>query len=282
MPAVTDRLVDTSTVHARTADPRSEGPRARNDRVLFKRRDQGDRAARDALIERFLPLARSIARRYEHSGEPLEDLVQVASLALVNAVDRYDPARGYAFSSYAVPTIAGELKRYFRDRTWAIRPPRDLQERVLRVEAAAHDLAADFDRAPTVPQLAAAIGCDDEEILEALHARHARGALSLDAPAAGQDEHGEVLQDTLGSGEDGYAQAENRAELERLLRVVAPRTRIVLRLRYELDLTQAEIAALLGVSQMQVSRIIRGAIDRLGLIAAHDQQLLENRCALAA
>jgi RNA polymerase sigma-B factor len=282
MPAVTDRLVDTSTVHARTADPRSEGAHARNDRVLFKRRDHGDRDARDALIERFLPLARSIARRYEHSGEPLEDLVQVASLALVNAVDRYDPTRGYAFTSYAVPTIAGELKRYFRDRTWAVRPPRDLQERVLCVEAAARDLAARCDRVPTVPELAAAIGCGDEEILNALYARRARGALSLDAPAAGQDDHGEMLQDTLGSGDDGYAQAEYRAELERLLRIVAPRTRVVLRLRYERDLTQAEIGALLGVSQMQVSRIIRGAIDRLGLIAAHDQQLSENRCPLAA
>jgi RNA polymerase sigma-B factor len=131
MPALTQRSPATPPAGPPTL---RDDPRARIDRVLFARRDDGDLRARDELIKRFLPLARSIARRYEHAGEPLDDLIQVASLALVNAIDRYDPAQGYAFSSYAVPTIAGELKRHFRDRGWAVRPPRSLQELSLRVD----------------------------------------------------------------------------------------------------------------------------------------------------
>lgn len=277
MPAVTDLPI----VEARTSHPCCDDARTRMDRALFARRDRGDLRARDALIERFLPLAKSIARRYETSGEPLEDLVQVASLGLVNAIDRFDPSRGSAFSSYAVPTIAGELKRYFRDRTWAIRPPRGLQECTLRVEAAARELTARLNRAPTIPELAAATDYSDEEILEALQARRARAALSLDAPTGLRDDHSEMLQDTLGSSERGYAHVEARAELEGLLRVVAPRERLALRLRYERDLTQAEIGALLGVSQMQVSRILRAAIEQLSLVATHDHQAVADRCPVA-
>jgi RNA polymerase sigma-B factor len=274
MPAVTDLPI----VEARTPHPRCDDERARMDRALFARRDQGDPRAREALIERFLPLAKSIARRYETSGEPLEDLVQVASLGLVNAIDRYDASRGCAFSSYAVPTIAGELKRYFRDRTWAIRPPRDLQECTLRVEAATRELTARLDRAPTIPELAAETDCSDEQILEALQARRTRATLSLDAPTGLRDDPSEMLHDRLGSSEHGYAHVEARAELEGLLRVVAPRERLALRLRYERDLTQAEIGALLGVSQMQVSRILRAAIEQLSLVATHDHQLFADRC----
>ena len=262
--------------------PREDQARARMDRVLFARRDEGDRAARDALIERFLPLARSIARRYETSGEPLEDLVQVASLGLVKAIDRYDPSRGCAFSSYAVPTISGELKRYFRDRTWAIRPPRSLQELTLRVEASARELTARCDRAPTVAELATALGCSDEKILQALQARRGRDALSLSASPGAGDDQAVALQDQLGSNEPGYARAEARVELEGLLRLVPPRTRLVLRLRFERDLTQAEIGALLGVSQMQVSRIVRAAIEQLNAIATHEHDLLRDRVAIAA
>lgn len=257
-----------------------EEDRARQDRELFARRDHDPRS-RAMLIERFLPLARSIARRYDHTGEPLDDLVQVASLALVKAVDRYDPARECAFSSYAVPTIAGELKRYFRDRTWAIRPPRELQERTLRVQNAATELTAALDRAPTVAELADALGCSDEEILETLHAVRARGSLSLDAPT-GDDERGAVLQDTLGACDDGYAQAEARADVRDLLRLLPPRARLALRLRYEDDLTQAEIGELLGVSQMQVSRIIRTAIEQLGGVVEHRERLAADRHPVAA
>ena len=251
------------------------GDAARNhaDRLLFARRDKGDPRARDELVERFMPLARSVARRYERGGE-FEDLLQVAALALVKAIDRYDPARGCAFSSYAVPTIAGELKRHFRDRGWAIRPPRDLQELILRIERAASRLTSDLDRAPTVAELAEATQSTDELVLEALQARQSRHTLSLHAPtAAGEDA---VLQDCVGGLDGGYAAAENRADLHGLLTYVPPRTRLALRLRFEEDLTQAEIGELLGVSQMQVSRIIRRGLDQLRDVAEQRALMLDS------
>ncbi len=250
--------------------------RDRTDRMLFARRDAGDRRAREQLIERFLPLARSVARRYERPGEPLDDLVQVASLALVKAVDRFDPELGNAFTSFAVPTIVGELKRYFRDRTWAVRPPRAVQELTVRVDRAAVRLSQQFDRAPTVAQLSAATGDSPEQVLEAMQARAGRRGLSLEAPA-GRDEDALALQDTLGVSDDGYATVEDRADLGGLLAYLSPRDRMVVRLRFEEDLTQSEIGALLGVSQMQISRIVRHAIDQLRYIADQQQRLVGAR-----
>ena len=244
--------------------------------MLFARRDKGDRHARDELIRRFLPLARSVARRYERPGEPLDDLIQVASLALVKAVDRFDPDRGYAFTSFAVPTIVGELKRYFRDRTWTVRPPRELQELTLRVDATAARLSQHLDRPPTISELASATGASDEHVLEALQARRARSGLSLQTPTgANDDDH--ALQDTLGDSDSGYEHAENRAVLDSLLAYIAPRDREVIRLRFEEDLTQSEIGALLDLSQMQVSRIVRNAIDQLRHIADQQQQITDAR-----
>lgn len=237
--------------------------RAREDLRLFRAWvDRGDRRARAQLIERFLPLARSLARRYERGSEPLEDLVQVASVALVKAIDRYDPARGYAFSSFAVPTIAGELKRHFRDQTWMVRPPRGIQEITLRVEGALPRLTQQLDRSPTTRELAEAVGVSDEAILEAMQARSARGALSLHAPLG---EPGETmsLQDTLGAEDPDIERAETRAELDRLMAGVSPRAREMLRMRFEEDMTQAEIGAAIGISQMQVSRILRQTIAKL-------------------
>jgi RNA polymerase sigma-B factor len=242
------------------------------ERVLFARCAAGDRRARDELIERWLPLARSVARRYQRAGEPLDDLVQVASLALVKAIDRYDPALGNAFSSFAVPTIAGELKRHFRDRGWAVRPPRGLQELTVRVERAATRLTAQLDRAPTIAELAAATASSDEEILEALQARTGRDALSLQAPSAGAD-HQTALQDILGTTDDGYAQAETRVLLNDLMTGLPRRAREILRLRFQDDLTQQEIGDLFAISQMQVSRIIRQTLDRLLQIAHQHQQM---------
>ena len=256
----------------RTASADTVQRRTRVDRMLFARRDAGDPRARDELVERFLPLARSLARRYENSGEPFEDLMQVASIALVKAIDRYDPARGFAFSSFAVPTIVGELKRHFRDRTWTVRPPRAVQELTLRVEGASSRLWQQLDRAPTVREIAAALDVSDEEVMEAMQARGARGALSLQAPSGGREDESE-LADRLGFSDTGFELAEMRAELDALLTTVAPRSRTVLRLRFEHDLTQAEIGAKLGVSQMQVSRIIRQALAELR--AAADEQALQ-------
>jgi RNA polymerase sigma-B factor len=249
-------------VVGRGDDARARAARERVDRALFARRDAGDRAARDALVERFLPLARSLARRYESSDEPMDDLVQVASVALVKAVDRFDPEQGSAFSSFAVPTIVGELKRYFRDRTWMVRPPRSLQELTLRVQAAITALTRQLDRAPTVSELATSLHCDEEQILEALQARSGRSALSLQAPSA-TDDGQHALQDTLGCREEGFALAESRVILDELIATLSPRSRKVLRLRFEQDLTQAEIGERLGVSQMQISRLIRESLQTL-------------------
>ena len=242
----------------------SGAERTREDRELFVRyhRD-GDGRARDQLVERFLPLARQLARRYQRAGEPLDDLLQVASLGLIKAIDRFDPEREIAFSSYAVPTILGELKRYFRDRTWAVRVPRDLQELTLKVDRAVGRLSEDLRRQPSVAEIATAVGTDEEDVLEALQAGGAYRAVSFDAPRAGNDEDVATLGDSVGVDEHGFERAEERATLQQLMSTVTPREREVLRMRFEQDMTQAEIGDVIGVSQMQVSRVIRQAISRL-------------------
>ncbi len=229
---------------------------------LFGRLRAGDAGMRDALAERFLPLARSLARRYARSSEPMDDLVQVASLALVKAIDRFDPGQGTAFSSYAVPTIVGELKRHFRDRTWTVRPPRALQELTLRVEHAVTRLSHELDRVPTVGELATALGSSEEQILEALEARGGRSGVSLQAPLNGDEDH-PALQDTLGSLDDGFITAESRATLDSMMAGLSPRSLEVLRLRFKQDLNQAQIGKRMGVSQMQVSRLIRQALTQM-------------------
>ncbi len=256
----------------------SGGPdaRSRRDRALFARMAEGDPRARAELVERFMPLARSLARRYESSGEPMDDLVQVASMALVKAVDRFDASRGHAFTSFAVPTIVGELKRYFRDRTWAVRPPRELQELIMRVDRTATKLSQELDRAPTVAELADATGADEEHVLEALQARSGRGALSIHAPQSREPEAAS-LEDSMGCEEDGFERAETRELLDGLSVGLSARARDVLGMRFEEDLTQAEIGERLGVSQMQVSRIIRQTIAHLHHVAEHRDQLVASR-----
>jgi RNA polymerase sigma-B factor len=240
--------------------------RNRQDAALFARlRAEQDPRAREELVERFLPLARQLARRYHRAEEPFDDLLQVASLGLLKAIDRFDPDRGVAFSSYAVPTILGELKRHFRDRTWSVRVPRDLQELALRVDGAVSDLSRDLRRAPSVAELCEKLGADEEDVLEALQAGGAYRASSLDTPRG--DEDGDTLGDAMGTDELGFELAEDRATIERLMAAVAPREREVLRLRFAEDLTQAEIGERIGVSQMQVSRLIRQAVARLRIAA---------------
>jgi RNA polymerase sigma-B factor len=242
--------------------------RIRADRALFERYlDRRDAVDRELIVERFLPLARQLARRYERPEEPFDDLFQVACLGLVKAIDRFDLSRDVAFSSYAVPTILGEIKRYFRDRTWAIRVPRDLQELALRVDRTVTELSTDLHRQPTIAELAEALALDEEHVLEALEAAAAYRTTSLSLPRSNDDEAGETLGDTVGMSEEGFGLVEHRATLDRLLRGVTPREREVLRLRFEEDLTQAEIGDMIGVSQMQVSRIIRSSLARLRTIA---------------
>jgi RNA polymerase sigma-B factor len=226
-----------------------------------------DEAARDALVKRFLPLARSLARRYDRSSEPFEDLFQVASLGLLKALDRFDASRGHAFASFAVPTILGELKRYFRDSGWAVHVPRGPQERALKVEQARQQLTTDRGRPPTVYELAEYVELSTEEVLEALAAGQAYDALSLDAPRPSQDGgDGVSYGEHFGGEEPGYAVAEANALLDGALRHLPERERLVLRLRFSEDLTQTEIAERIGVSQMQVSRLLRRSIEQLRIL----------------
>jgi RNA polymerase sigma-B factor len=243
--------------------------RARDDRRLFERYlDEQDPTDRDAVVERFLPLARQLAARYQRPEEPFDDVYQVACFGLVKAVDRFDVTRGVAFSSYAVPTITGEIKRHFRDRAWSVRVPRDLQDLALRVERVIGDLTRELGRQPSVDEVAAVTDAEPEDVLEAMQASSAYRATSLDMPrAAGDDEPGATLGDTVGVVEDGYGRAEQRAMLDELMRSLTMRERQVVTLRFEHDLTQAAIGERIGVSQMQVSRVLRHAIAKLRTLA---------------
>jgi RNA polymerase sigma-B factor len=248
------------------AYPSSEdrATRAQEDRRLLVRyHEQGDPAAREQLVQRFLPLARQLARRYQRGGEQLDDLVQVASLGLLKAIDRFDPARETAFSSFAVPTILGELKRHFRDKGWAVRVPRDLQELAVKVDRVGDDMGRELGRAPTPAEIAERTGSTLEQVLEAREASGAYRAVSLDRPRTDEDEDGDSYADAVGVEDPGFRLAEASATVERLMRVLSDREREVLRLRFEEDLTQSEIGARVGVSQMHVSRLIRQSIARL-------------------
>jgi RNA polymerase sigma-B factor len=240
------------------------GARAEEDRRLLARyHEHGDPAAREQLVERFLPLARQLARRYQRGGEQLDDLVQVASLGLLKAIDRFDPARETAFSSFAVPTILGELKRHFRDKGWSVRVPRDLQEMAVRVERVAEEMSRELGRAPTPGEIGEQIGVTPEQVLEAREASAAYRAVSLDRPRSEADEEGDSFSDAFGVEDPGYGRAEDSATVDRLMDVLSEREREVLRLRFEEDLTQSEIGQRVGVSQMHVSRLIRQSIARL-------------------
>jgi RNA polymerase sigma-B factor len=248
--------------------------RMMKERWLFARyRERGDQAARDALVERFLPLATQLARRYHRGNEPLEDLVQVASVGLLKAVGRFDPARGTAFSSFAVPTIAGELKRHFRDKGWAVRVPRDLQELALRVDRATDRLVHRLGRAPTASEIADDLGVTIEQVLEAHEAAAAYRADSLDRPGSDDDEDATRVVDTLGGDEPGYRHAEHSATLEPMMSVLSEREREILRLRFVEDLTQSEIGDRVGLSQMHVSRLLRRAVARLREAAQQSEEL---------
>jgi RNA polymerase sigma-B factor len=242
-------------------DPGSE--RLRLERELFERYlAQGDVDARQQLIERFLPLARKLVRNFERPGESTDDLMQVASLGLVKAVDRFELDRGTAFSSFAVPTIVGELKRYLRDSGWDVHVPRAMQERALRVNQVLGELARSLGRSPNPSEVAQATGLSQEDVLEAMEAGMAYDSLSLESPSS--DEPDAVpYSERIAVEESGYELAEYTATLAPRLQALPPRDRLVLRLRFEEDLTQSEIAERIGVSQMHVSRLIRAALQRL-------------------
>jgi RNA polymerase sigma-B factor len=222
-----------------------------------------DEAARDELLKRFLPLARKLARRYAGASEPFDDLFQVASVGLLKAMDRFDVDRGTAFSSFAVPTVVGELKRYFRDHGWSVRVPRGLQELAVKIESGLEELSTRSGRSPTVTELAQAMELSIEDVLDGLEAMGAHHSTSIDVPRTDGDDQDGTLADTLGVDDAGYELVDHLATIASVAHLLTAGERQVLTLRFFEDLTQSEIAREIGVSQMQVSRILRGALVRL-------------------
>jgi RNA polymerase sigma-B factor len=222
-----------------------------------------DRArARERLVEMYLPLAEHLARRFRHRGELLDDLIQVASLALLKSIDGFDPNRGAAFTSYAIPMIVGELKRHFRDKGWDVRVPRRLQELRLEISKVSGDLAQKLGRSPTVADLSAHLKVSDEEVIEALECSQAYRALSLHAPVTG-DENGSELMDLLGGADPGLETVEDRAALRPLLARLPEREQKIIAMRFFGNMTQSQIAAEIGISQMHVSRLLAHALGVL-------------------
>lgn len=236
-------------------------------RLLERYHLRGDARAREELITRFLPLARQLALRYYHGREPLEDLVQVASVGLVKAVDRFEVQRTTAFASYAVPVMLGELRRYFRDNGWALHVPRGLQERALAVDRAAERLQVAQGAVPTAAQIAAQLELSVEQVVEAMAAARATDTVSLDAPRPAADGERDALVDSLGGDDERLELVEYREAIAGALQALPEREREILRLRFEEDRTQSEIAARLGVSQMQISRLLRRTLERLRRVA---------------
>ena len=240
-------------------------PEEKTDRDLLRRyHSQGDLEARERLIEQYLPLVRSLARRYSYRGEQLEDLVQVGCIGLIKAIDRFDVDRGVELTTYATPNIIGEIKRHFRDKGWSVRVPRGLQELNVRLSHLVEDLTVQLERSPTSAELAKAAGVQEEEVLEALESGQAYATLSLSAPTGGGEEGSDLDPlESLGELEHEYEVSEDRAVLAPGLRVLDERERRILHLRFFEGLTQSQIAQQVGISQMHVSRLIRRALDKI-------------------
>jgi len=233
-----------------------------NDRDLLRRyHEQGDRAARAQLIERYMSLVRSLARRYASRGEQLDDLVQIGAIGLIKAIDRFDINRGVELTTYATPNIIGEIKRHFRDHGWAVRVPRGLQELSIQLMRVVEQLTGELSRSPTIAELAEATGASEEEVLEALETGRAYSPLSLSVGSSGDDDELDPLE-SIGGEEHGYEISEDRALLEPGMRVLDARERMILQLRFYEGLTQSQIAQRVGISQMHVSRLIRRALEK--------------------
>ena len=246
-----------SELHALRMDGMADDETA----LLRRYAETRDPALKEELVLRFLPLARSLALRYRSASEPLDDLIQVASLGLIKALDGFDLERGRSFIAYAAPTILGELRRHFRDRVWEVRLPRGLQERTMSVAEMADKLSDELGRTPTVTQIAGRLGLEPDEVSEALQADEARRTLSLDLPRARDERESTPLVETVGRMEPGYDTVESQLAAEEA--DLDDRERRVLWLRFERGLSQHEIGRRLGVSQMQVSRIMRRALRKL-------------------
>jgi RNA polymerase sigma-B factor len=234
------------------------------DRVLLRRyHEDGDLSAREQLIEQYMSLVRSLARRYSYRGEQLDDLVQIGAIGLIKAIDRFDLERGVELTTYATPNIIGEIKRHFRDKGWSVRVPRGLQELNVQLSKLVEELTVEIGRSPTIPELAKASGAEEELVVEALESGRAYSSISL-STGGGQDDEGELDPlDSLGAEEPQYEVSEDRAVLAPGFRVLDKRERMILHLRFFKGLTQSQIAQQVGISQMHVSRLIRRALEKI-------------------
>ena len=235
-----------------------------DDRQLLRRYHQdGDLQAREQLIERYMSLVRSLARRYAYRGEQLDDLVQIGAIGLIKAIDRFDLERGVELTTYATPNIIGEIKRHFRDKGWSVRVPRGLQELNVQVSKLVEQLTVQLGRSPTIAELAEAAGVEEENVIEALESGRAYSSVSL-SPGGATDEEGELDPlESLGSEEHEYEVSEDRAVLAPGFKVLDERERRILHLRFFSGLTQSQIAEQIGISQMHVSRLIRRSLEKI-------------------
>lgn len=242
------------------------------DALLIAYHRDGDLAARDQALVELMPLVRALASRYAGRGEPLEDLVQVGALGLIKAVDRFDVDRGVEFSSYAVPTIVGEIRRHFRDKAWAMHVPRRLKELSVRLSRVLDELTIELGRSPTIAELADATASDEEDVIDALDSAHAYSTYSLSTPfEPGGDD---TLADRLGTDESGYEEVDDDSLVAYGLDALDERERRIVELRFFGEMTQSQIAAEIGISQMHVSRLLRRALatmrGRIEEVAASD------------
>jgi len=243
-----------------------------DDKILLRRyHDEGDLKAREQLIEQYMSLVRSLARRYSYRGEQLEDLVQIGAIGLIKAIDRFDVDRGFELTMYASPNIIGEIKRHFRDKGWAVRVPRGLQELNVQLSRLMEQLTVQLGRSPTIPELAKASGSTEEEVLEALESGRAYSSLSL-STGGGEGEDDLDPLESIGSEELQYEVSENRAVLAPGFRALDERERMILQLRFFDGLTQSQIAQQVGISQMHVSRLIRRALEKIREEIASDEE----------
>src|SRR3954454_1414367 len=247
---------------------------AENDKILLRRyHEHGDLQAREQLIEQYMSLVRSLARRYSYRGEQLDDLVQIGAIGLIKAIDRFDVNRGVELTTYATPNIIGEIKRHFRDRGWSVRVPRGLQELNVKLSKLVEQLTVQLGRSPTIAELAKAASVEEEEVLEALESGRAYSSLSLSAGGGGGGDEEVDPMETIGTIEHEYEVSEDRAVLEPGLRALDERERKILQLRFFDGLTQSQIAQQIGISQMHVSRLIRRSLEKIRAEIADDEDV---------
>jgi len=244
-----------------------------DDKILLRRyHEEGDLQAREKLIEQYMGLVRSLARRYSYRGEQLEDLVQIGAIGLIKAIDRFDINRGVELTTYATPNIIGEIKRHFRDKGWAVRVPRGLQELNVQLSKLMEQLTVQLGRSPTIPELAKAAGVEEELVLEAIESGRAYTSLSLSVGGGGGDDDDLDPLESLGTEEHQYEVSEDRAVLAPGFKALDERERMILQLRFFDGLTQSQIAQQVGISQMHVSRLIRRSLEKIRETIAADEE----------